>query len=131
MVVEDVLRGSFNVTAAVLFIVEASPPCLLVGSDVSLSRIVSRTKRLKLSDEPFAKQSFRPNSALCSKFYPRNINLGKARASVLASLGLISGYSPIVYRFDRPRYLTSAMYIIDPDGFTLTAKPLTFESFMK
>jgi hypothetical protein len=24
--------------------------------------------------EPFAKQSFRPNSALCSKFYPRNIN---------------------------------------------------------
>ncbi len=24
--------------------------------------------------EPFAKRSFRPNSALCSKFYPRNIN---------------------------------------------------------
>ena len=24
--------------------------------------------------EPFAKHSFRPNSALCSKFYPRNIN---------------------------------------------------------
>ncbi|MEE4314068.1 MAG: hypothetical protein V2J11_06195, partial [Desulfofustis sp.] len=23
--------------------------------------------------EPFAKPSFRPNSALCSKFYPRNI----------------------------------------------------------
>ena len=28
----------------------------------------------KLTSEPFAKQSFRPNSALCSKFYPRNIN---------------------------------------------------------
>ena len=24
--------------------------------------------------EPFAKLSFRPNSALCSKFYPRNIS---------------------------------------------------------
>jgi len=24
--------------------------------------------------EPFAKRSFRSNSALCSKFYPRNIN---------------------------------------------------------
>mgnify|MGYP001827521539 FL=1 len=29
---------------------------------------------MKLKLEPFAKQSFRPNSALCSKFYPRDIN---------------------------------------------------------
>ena len=27
-----------------------------------------------MTSEPFAKQSFRPNSVLCSKFYPRNIN---------------------------------------------------------
>jgi hypothetical protein len=27
-----------------------------------------------LYPEPFAKRSLRPNSALCSKFYPRNIN---------------------------------------------------------
>jgi hypothetical protein len=28
----------------------------------------------RLTKEPFAKRSFLPNSALCSKFYPRNIN---------------------------------------------------------
>jgi hypothetical protein len=32
-----------------------------------------RSLFLPVIKEPFAKQSFRPNSALCSKFYPRNI----------------------------------------------------------
>ena len=27
-----------------------------------------------ITSEPFAKRSFRPNSTLCSKFYPRDIN---------------------------------------------------------
>jgi hypothetical protein len=46
----------------------------------TLSRLLIVFKRQELvnnncqSVEPFAKQSFRPNSALCSKFYPQNIN---------------------------------------------------------
>jgi hypothetical protein len=46
----------------------------------TLSRLLIVFKRQELvnnncqSVEPFAKQSCRPNSALCSKFYPQNIN---------------------------------------------------------
>ena len=50
MVAEDLLRGGFNAGTTTVSIVEASPSCVLVGSNVSFSCRVGLFIRLELAN---------------------------------------------------------------------------------
>mgnify|MGYP001819221722 CR=1 FL=1 len=47
---------------------------LIARSQGLISAAEADSADYSITSEPFAKRSFRPNSALCSKFYPRYIN---------------------------------------------------------